>query len=162
MIVRRIINVINFITKLSAMLAGLMIVALVFINTYAVFLRYILNRPVDWIVDVSELLMVAAVFLGTSYILQIEGHVRVDIILIKLSKKVRHIFNLVVFFIILLFSIILVWKSWELAMVNRYTRSSSVVMLPLFPGYLSVFCGSCLLLLQSIIKIYSNIKERPH
>jgi TRAP-type C4-dicarboxylate transport system permease small subunit len=155
---KHIIDTVNSITRLSGILAGLILSALMLLNTYAVVSRYMFHRPVDWILDVSEFLMVGAVFLGTAYILQVEGHVRVDLVVHRLPEKIRRGLYLVTTFMILFFTIFLVWKTWELAWDNLYTRSDSVVRFPLFPGYILVFYGSFLLLLQSIIKLYSRLR----
>lgn len=151
-------NLINQITRFSALVAGLALAALMVINTYAVIRRYLFNSPLDWVLDISELLMVAAVFLGTAYILHIEGHVRVDLVLNVLPKKLVRILSIATAFAVFIFCSILVWKSWELAWINRYTRTDSIVMFPLFPGYMTVFYGSCLLLLQSILKLFYVLK----
>lgn len=156
---KRIINGINFVTRLSGIFAGLILTALMLLNTYAVILRYLFNSPVDWILDVSELCMVASVFIGAAYILHIDGHVRVDLIVNRLSEKTRRYLNLITMTFVFIFTGILSWKSWELAWENLYTRSDSVVQLPLFPGYIVVFYGSLLLFLQSMIKIQTSIKR---
>ena len=41
---------------------------------------------------------------------------------------------------------------------NLDARSISVVRFPLFPGHILVFYGSFILMLQSIIKIYSRLR----
>jgi TRAP-type C4-dicarboxylate transport system permease small subunit len=155
---KHIIDTVNSITRLSGILAGLILSALMLLNTYAVVLRCVFSSPVDWILDVSEFLMVGSVFMGTAYILQVEGHVRVDLVVHRLPEKIQRGLYLVTTFMILFFTIFLVWKTWELAWDNLDTRSDSVVRFPLFPGYILVFYGSFLLLLQSIIKLYSRLR----
>lgn len=141
------------------MLAGFILVGLILVNSWGVISRYLLNEPIDWILDISELMMVGSVFLGTAYIYQMEGHVSVDIVVGTVSEKKRRVLSFVSTLMVLLFSLILVWKTWELSWMNIYTRSSSFVMFPLFPAYFTVFYGSCLLLLQAMIRIYSKFKE---
>lgn len=155
-----IIKGVNAVTRFSAMLAGFLLVALMLLNTYAVICRYGFNRPVDWILDLSEFLMVASVFLGAAYILQIDGHVTVDLIVIKLPARVRRILFQVTMCFVFVFNFVLTWKSWELAWDNLYARSDSISRFPLFPGYIIVFYGSLLLLLQSLIKLYVNLKGK--
>ena len=151
-------NGINHVTRFSGLVSGMTLFALMGINTYAVVRRYLFNSPLDWVLDVSELLMVAAVFLGTAYLLQNNGHVRVDLVLNILPKKTVRVLSIVTAICVLLFCVVLAWKSGQLAWMNRSTRSDSVVMFPLFPGYFMVFYGSCLLLLQSIMKVRSAVK----
>lgn len=156
--VKQVINAINVVTRLSAIISGFMLSLLMLLNTYAVICRYVFNRPVDWILDISEFLMVGAVFMGTAYILHIEGHVRVDLVINMLSKKVRRGLYLVTMFLVMVFTAMLSWKTWQHAWDNLYTRTDSISAFPVFPAHIVVFYGSFLLLLQSIIKLYSRLK----
>lgn len=46
-----------------------------------VVLRYGFNRPLTWVVEVSEYALLWMTFLGTSWVLRQGGHVRVDILM---------------------------------------------------------------------------------
>lgn len=46
-----------------------------------VVLRYGFNRPLTWVVEISEYALLWMTFLGTSWVLRQGGHVRVDILL---------------------------------------------------------------------------------
>jgi TRAP-type C4-dicarboxylate transport system permease small subunit len=46
-----------------------------------VLLRYGFNRPLTWVVEVSEYALLWMTFLGTSWVLRQGGHVRVDILM---------------------------------------------------------------------------------
>jgi TRAP-type C4-dicarboxylate transport system permease small subunit len=96
--------------------------------------------------------------MGTAYILHLEGHVRVDLVVNRIPEKIRSGLYLVTTLLVLVFCFMLAWKTWALAWDNLDTRSDSVVRLPLFPGYIIVFYGSLLLLLQSVIKLYSRLR----
>jgi C4-dicarboxylate transporter, DctQ subunit len=155
---KKIIKGLDVVTYFSAMLAGMIILALILINSYAVVSRYLLNIPIDWVLDVSELLMVGCVFTGTAYAFQKGGHVCVDLVVARHSQRVKRVLGIITTSCVSLFCIILVWKTWDLFWINLNTRTSSVVQLPMSPSYFSVFYGSCLLLLQSMRKIYSVAK----
>lgn len=136
-----------------------MIVALILVNSYAVVSRYLLNQPIDWILDVSEMMMLGSVFLGTAYIFRQGGHVSVDIVIEFLPEKARHNLSIITTFFVFLFCLVLSWKSWELFLANLYIKTSSVVQLPWFPAYFIMLYGSFMLLLQSMIKLFGIIKE---
>ena len=156
--VKRIINAINVVTRISALISGFMLSLLMVLNTYAVIRRYVFNSPVDWILDISEFLMVGAVFMGTAYILHIEGHVRVDLVTNMFSEKVRGYLYLVTMFFVMVFTAMLTWKTWQHAWDNLSARTDSISAFPVFPAHVVVFYGSLLLLLQSMIKLYSRLK----
>lgn len=50
-----------------------------------VVMRYGFNRPLTWVVEVSEYALLWMTFLGTSWVLRQGGHVRVDILMHLLS-----------------------------------------------------------------------------
>jgi len=60
-----------------------------------VLLRYGFNRPISWVVEVSEYALLWITFLGASWVLRNGGHVRVDIMLQYLSPSALRICGLV-------------------------------------------------------------------
>ena len=156
---RTAISIIDRITTLSALLAGLIILFLIIVNSYAVISRYLFNRPIDWILDVSQLMMAACVFIGTAYVLRKDMHVNVDIVISFLPDKTKRKLSKITSIFVFMFCLVLTWKTWELFWGNLYTRTSSVVQLPMFPCYFAVFYGSCLLMLESLCEIFSIAEE---
>lgn len=59
-----------------------------------VLLRYGFNRPITWVVEISEYALLWITFLGTSWVLRQGGHVRVDILLQYLSPSALRICGL--------------------------------------------------------------------
>ena len=142
-----------------AILAGLVIILLVFSNVFAVIMRYIFNSPLHWPLDVSEFSLVGTVFLGGAYTLQKDRHVNITIVLDRFSQRKRPIIDCIIYSLVFIFCIFLVWKSWELAWMNLYTRSWSITRLPVFPSYILVPIGSFFLTLQAVSKIIKAIKD---
>lgn len=142
-----------------AILAGLIIVEIVFSNTLAVIMRYIFNDPLHWPLDISEFSAVGTVFLGGAYTLQRNSHVNISIFLDKFSPRKKAIVSCIIYVLIGVFSFLLVWKSWQLAWMNLYTKSWSITRLPVFPSYIAVPVGSFFLLLQAISKLIKSINE---
>jgi TRAP-type C4-dicarboxylate transport system permease small subunit len=59
-----------------------------------VLLRYGFNNPIAWVVQVSEYALLWITFLGASWVLRNDGHVRVDIMLQFLSRPALRICGL--------------------------------------------------------------------
>jgi TRAP-type C4-dicarboxylate transport system permease small subunit len=55
--------------------------------TYEVLMRYFLERPTIWAVDLSEYTMLWAAFLGAPWVLRREGHVRVEVFIERMSTR---------------------------------------------------------------------------
>lgn len=64
-----------------------------------VILRYFFNRPIHWMLEITEYIMLYIPFLGAAFVLKEEGHIRVDILINHLNKKTRETLNLVTSFI---------------------------------------------------------------
>lgn len=141
----------------AGIFAGFVILLMIFSNVYAVIMRYIFNNPLHWPLEVSEFLLVATVILGGAYTLQVDGHVNVSLMFNRFSHKKHLVIACIDYVLIGIFSTVLIWKSWELAWLNLYTRSWSICRLPLFPSYIIVPIGGFFLLLQSIYKIVRTI-----
>ena len=60
-----------------------------------VLLRYGFNRPITWVVEISEYALLWITFLGTSWVMRQDGHVRVDLLLQYLSPPALRICGLV-------------------------------------------------------------------
>ena len=60
-----------------------------------VLLRYGFNRPIFWVVEISEVALLWITFLGTSWVLRNHGHVRVDLLLQFLSPPALRICGLI-------------------------------------------------------------------
>ena len=55
--------------------------------------RYFFNRSIVAAHDVTELMMVAVIFLGLAYTATIKGHIRVEVVISKLSKHTQSILD---------------------------------------------------------------------
>lgn len=51
--------------------------------------RYFLNRPMVWVVEVTEYILVQIAFLASAWALKNEAHVSVDVVVSHLNKKIR-------------------------------------------------------------------------
>ena len=75
--------------------ATLLFVAITVAICAEVLLRYGFNRPIAWVVELSEYALLWITFLGASYVLRHGGHVRVDILLQYLSPAALRVCGMV-------------------------------------------------------------------
>ena len=54
-----------------------------------VFFRYFLGRPIVWVVEVTEYILVQIAFLSSAWALRSEAHVSVDLVVSRLNPRVR-------------------------------------------------------------------------
>lgn len=68
----------GFLKQLDDWLAKLFTVAIVIITVAAVFMRYILNDPLQWVEEVLIALYIWAIMLGAASAMKSRGHVSID------------------------------------------------------------------------------------
>lgn len=64
-----------------------------------VILRYSFNRPVHWMLEITEYAMLYIPFLGAALVLKEEGHIRIDLVITFLSERLRGWLNVVTSFV---------------------------------------------------------------
>ena len=74
-----------------ALLAGLLLVAMMLLVCCSVVMRYILNLPVGWVVEVCEFGLLFITFFGTTWLLKKDGHIKVDLVISVLPPAVRKV-----------------------------------------------------------------------
>ena len=60
-----------------------------------VLLRYSLNCPIHWMLEITEYIMLYIPFLGAALVLKEEGHIRVDLLINRFSPKKKNWINII-------------------------------------------------------------------
>lgn len=111
--------------------------------------RYFFNAPTSWVVELDGYLLVALVYLGGAYILQIDAHIRVDLLYSRLSPRARARADLFAMALAVPFLAFVIWQGALLTWYSWDEHNRSVVMdWPLWLPELAVPVGAALLLLQ--------------
>jgi len=104
--------------KFLTYLAGVILVFITLCVTFDVIMRYVLNRPSRWVVDISEYALVFILFLSAGWTLAKEGHVEISLLVEALPKGVQRTLKIITSAIGALVCGLLLWKSidliWEL------------------------------------------------
>ena len=70
-------------------LSGLILIAMMLTISYDVIARYAFGAPTKWSLEVNEYFLLAVVYLSGAWTLRVGGHVRVDILLQRLSDRTK-------------------------------------------------------------------------
>jgi TRAP-type mannitol/chloroaromatic compound transport system permease small subunit len=128
------------------------IVLMMLISVMEVVMRYVFNSPTIWAWDVNGQLLTATVLLGGGYALVYNFHVRMDILYSRVSPRIRAVFDLVAFPLILAAFVLLTWQAtimaWSSWTINEH--SGTYFNPPLYPLKIVLWVGAFLLLLQTI------------
>jgi TRAP-type C4-dicarboxylate transport system permease small subunit len=150
------------INTFSASLCGLTLLFVTFSIFVDVFLRYFFNRPSIWITEVSTYLFLYIIFLGTSYALQTELHIRVNFLLTCLPAAWVRWIEVITSVLCIVFVGVLLWQStvmtWT-AHVEQWT-TPTMLGLPNVWIYASMVIGSGLLLITMILRTALHFMSR--
>ena len=160
---RRVEAIVGGLSNAGSVLGGIFTGAMTATVTYAVVARYLLRQPVGWSEEISNYLMVWAVFLGAAYALKEDAQIGVDLLLSKLRPRVKSFFLLFHCIVALIFCSLLLWKGVELVCYSiDFGNRSIATNFPLFIPQLAVPVGSAMLILQlfaQVIKLMPGLRD---
>lgn len=121
--------------------------------------RYIFNSPTVWANEFTQMLFGAYVVLCGGHILASGGHVNVDIIFSRLSRKTQAKVDIITSFLFFMFCVMMVYYGGSLAWesLSTFEHSQSAWNPPIYPAKLAIPVGAALLLIQGIAKLMRDI-----
>ncbi len=125
-----------------------------------IFSRYFLNRPLGWVVEVNEYILLHITFLTAAWVLRKDAHVKMDIVFASLSLRLQRILELFSSILGATVCFILTWfgikVTWELYQANTYT--TTYLEIPKSPLMLVMIFGSLLFMVQFLRKACGSLK----
>ncbi|EAV43239.1 TRAP transporter small permease subunit [Roseibium aggregatum] len=131
------------------------ILALMLLAVLQVIGRLVFNTPVPGFIDITEQAMAIFAFAGIAYCQRVGGHIRMEIVLGKLSGRTLYICEMLGVILIALTVALLIWGSWY-----HFDRSWTIgdstmdIRLPTWPSKLMVPVALSLLFLRLCMQIY--------
>ncbi|KPP96956.1 TRAP transporter small permease subunit [Marinobacter sp. HL-58] len=121
--------------------------------------RYLLEMPLSWTGELTQLIFGVYGLMAGGYLLANNGHVNVDLVYSKFSRRKRaflDLFTSILFFMftlaLLYFAVDMAWESFS----NRQTSNSSWDP-PIWPVKAFIPLATLLLILQGIVKLLQDI-----
>ena len=154
----------TFINATSEICGQICNIVILLINAfifYEVVVRYVFNSPTIWVNETCLYLLPILCFVGASYCLKHNGHIRVDFFVRRYSKHTRRILNALVSATSFLFFVVLGWEAylaWHEAYVFNFT-SGTIFDIPLWIPHIVFPIGMIFLCLQFIIEFSDNLTE---
>lgn len=149
------------ILNVFAFLSALLLAFIMFSICLEVIMRYFLNRPLVWVIEMTEYALLYITFLGTAWLLRREGHVTVDILLVRLGPKSHAALGLLSSIIGIIISLVLTWYSADVAW-DHYLRGifkPTVLQFPTAPVLAIIPVGSAILAIQFIRRGYGFLRK---
>ena len=160
---KQITNFIEKIAYLGAYYSGWLVPLMMMLVVVEVFMRYVLHQPLMLADEFSAYMLVAVSYLGTAYTWRQGGHVRVTVLVSRLSSRTAGWMRFIGLILVLIFMIELDRVSYKMITyaLQINLRSSTWLMFPLFWPQLAVFIGFVLLTLLlgiDIVKTFIKIR----
>jgi TRAP-type C4-dicarboxylate transport system permease small subunit len=150
----------SWVTEVAKVFLGLWVAAIVLITLAAVWWRYVMNSPIAWIEQVSNILFIWITFVGAAVLYRQKLHIGVDMFIEMLKGRAKEVMFWVIELANLLFIVVLFIYSLKLSidvLPNTYGA------LDISPAcfYFSAPVACAMMMLYFVEKIVDPSKRRP-
>lgn len=158
-------NILDSINEYAGRISSVIVYALLIVVVYEVVSRKVFNAPTAWAFDLSFMLYASLFLLGGGYTMKYKGHVAIDILTSRFSKKKQAVVSIItylIFFFPFMSILIYVTGAFALQSWGDLERSQSPWNQPLYHFKTLMPIGFTLLFLQGLsefIKTIMNLAE---
>ncbi|MCB2186401.1 MAG: TRAP transporter small permease subunit [Deltaproteobacteria bacterium] len=157
-----VIRVIDRINEKQGAIAALLSLPLVAVVIFEVVMRYVFDRPTIWAFETTSFLYGVHYMMGLSYMELAQGHVKVDVLVNRLSQRVRIIVNILGFLVFFLpVFTLLAWATFDFAAIS--VRASELASTswapPVWPFKILMALGVVFLWLQGLANLFKQVVE---
>jgi TRAP-type C4-dicarboxylate transport system permease small subunit len=160
-------NWVHRISRMMNVVSMIVLFAMMLIQTADVIGRYGFNAPIKAAMDLIEVMMSILVFWSLAYCASINEHIRVDLVLIRLSKRTRENIERITFlagaFILALITWRLGLRAWTIIQ-DRPGPVTLTLLIPYWPFIVAATIGSFVFCLEYLIRVFnpnSGKQEAP-
>jgi TRAP-type C4-dicarboxylate transport system permease small subunit len=152
---KRLASVIDRLADSVGYLSGWLVPLMMMLVVADVFMRYVMHRPLMVADELTAYMLVALSFLGFAYTWRQGGHVRVEVVVRYLPRRVYAWVRLIGLVLTFLFMVEMDRAAYRMIVyaVAMKMRSSTWLMFPLFWPQLTIFVGFVLLTLMLAVDI---------
>ena len=154
-------NYYDKIVKYSGYLASALFIAIGFIVSYEVIMRYLFNSPTIWVNEVSRFLQIWATYLALTYSFHKRDFIRITVIYDRLNETGKKILDFISFIFIIIFSCFVVYYGWLIAYDSlKVGRTSSTILdVPSFLTELAIPLCFAFLVMRVILEAIRYIRN---
>lgn len=144
--------------RFLSIVSGVLIFAISFLAVIEVISRNIFHNPTIWTADMCYYLLIWAIFLGAGFAFQEHGHVRVDLVLNLMKRRLRRVISAISYCFAIFFCTILGIYCWKFFVQCVSMNRKTYAMLPI-PQAILVFSMvlGCVLMVVTLVFIILDI-----
>jgi C4-dicarboxylate transporter, DctQ subunit len=148
----------NRIVDAIMILAGVLLWGQMLIVNVEVFSRA-LGRPTTWVAEISSILVLWIPFMIAGWVLRKEAHVKMDLLVERLSVRSQALINFITSLIGVVVMIIVAFSGFMTTLYWIGNRTPTMLMLPRSPIIGIIFIGSLLFAVQFLIRALENFNQ---
>jgi len=158
-LLKKIIKIHGRTVEIATFFAGILLFFLMLSVGLEVVLRYFFNRPTIWVAEVSGYILLYITFLVAAWVLRREGHVKMDLVISRLSPKTQSLINAITSVVGAIIFLLLTWygvkATWYLFQVHDLT--ATLMRVPKFIIVAIIPVGSFLFFTQFLRRAYNYL-----
>lgn len=149
----------NAVKLIDEFFFGASCIAMTLLCVAAVIMRYIIRNPIIWADEVQMILIVWAVFFGSSIAFRARGHIAVDVLFDELPRCVQRVLNVIIWCIVT-YCVAWIGKLQVDRMLKMLAsgQSTTVLNIPRWIVYAGVALACLLMLIGHIIVGIEDLK----
>lgn len=150
-------KIIDVVIEYLAYLAAALLVLIAFSITFDVLLRYTFNSPLKWVFEATEYSLLIMTFLAATWVLKIDQHVKLDLVLNVVKKKTRARINTFTSLIMAAVCLVTALSSanYTLYLYQHDITITKYYTIPQFLIFIFIPIGFLLLFIQSLRRAYN-------
>jgi len=161
-LLRKLAPVFNRALDSFAFFSGVLLLSAMVIVCVGIVTRSI-GRPIGWVVEICQFLLVYITFLLAAWVLRQEAHVKIDIVFSRFSSRTQCLINAIISAICAIACSFLVWHgvkvTWDLFQSGYLTVSVLIPAPPLYIFVAVIPAGLLLIVIQLVRRTYDNIRH---
>ncbi|MGO4886732.1 TRAP transporter small permease [Anaerobacillus sp. MEB173] len=134
-------------------------VVMVAVIALQVFMRYVMGASLSWSEELARFCFIWLVYLGISYGVKKQRHIKVDLVLLALKDKGKVVMNIVANLIFLAFAIFVIIYGYEIASkLLTWGQQSPALQIPMGLVYMATPIGMGLTAIRIIQQLFKQVR----
>ena len=154
-------KVFDAIVRYFAYLAAVLLVLMALAISFDVILRSVINMPLKWVFEATEYALLFITFLGVTWVLQRDEHVRLDLLLNSLQRRGRAVIEAITSLVMASVCLVITWSSahHEIYLFQNDITIQKYYNILEYTVFFIIPVGFFLLFVQSLKRTYQYIRQ---
>lgn len=145
----------NFLEKLNA----LVLLCMFSTTVLTVVFRGVLGISASWSEDLAQLTFILLVFIGATAVMEDEGHIKINTVVERLSKKGQRVARILGRLLMIPFLVLFASGAWDNAMMNWGIELGTVEWIKIGHMYLALVLTTVIMFYYIAVNIVRDVKD---